>query len=193
MSLAVTEKHSYSQVLLNKKLALLFTWTTLIHHTGRFFALVKVMNSRKNNMSLVGHTSNSFPNSNKVFIQLSVIEREACFTIYKSSFHWNRKSSLPEVAEAHTVLWLGASPFKIHFFGNPGGLTSKAPTAGNKEDEQYQGSYSGSKGSLSLTSTFSFWHNHPNSADITRTQQFFSFSHDSQNQKYWFSKKREKE
>ena len=156
MSPAVIEKYSHSQVLLNKKLALLFTWTTQIHHTRRFFALVNIMNSRRNNMSLAGHTSNNFPSNNrKVFMQLSVIEQEACFTIYKSSFCWNRKSSMPEAAETHAVSWLWASTFKIHFFGTLGGLTLGAPTAGNREDEQYHGSYNGNKDSLGPTSTSS--------------------------------------
>ena len=56
-----------------------------MHHSRRFFALVNVMNSQRNNMSLAGHTRNSFPSSNKVFIQPSVIEQEACFTIYMNN------------------------------------------------------------------------------------------------------------
>ena len=156
MSLVVTKKYSHSQVLLNKKLSLLFTWTTQIHHTGRFFALVNIMNSQRNNMSLARHTSNSFSSSNrKVFMQPSVIEREACFTIYRSSFRRNRKSSMPKAVETHAVSWLRASPFKIHIFGTPGGLTSGVPTVGNREDEQYHRSYNGNKDSPGPTSTSS--------------------------------------
>ena len=57
-----------------------------------------------------------------------------------------------EVVRTYTVSWLGASPFKIHFFGTPGGLTSRALNVGNSEVEQFHGSCSGNKGFPSLTS-----------------------------------------
>ena len=65
----------------------------------------------------------------------------------------------------HAVLWLGASPFRIHFFGTLGGLTSGAPTTGNREDEQYHKSCNGNKDSPGPTSTSS----PPAEASLSRT------------------------
>ena len=109
-------------------------------------------------------------------------------------------------ARTYAVSGLGALPFRIHFFGTLGGLTLGGPTAGNKRAEQYHGSCKGSKGSpipTSISSPLAVALATPSavaslSGIVTPAMltpmgpRGFSFSHDLQNQRYYFSRKRKK-